>query len=348
MKRIFYFDALRALAILMVILTHVNGSTMHITYVDYGLIPSLNWFIADFLCNSARIGVDLFLILSGALSLGREWDIKSFLSKRIPRIVAPFLFWAIITSIIFVLLPQSMIHHDTNILQTIYETLFAQSVFAYPYWFFWMILGTYLIMPVFNKWLQHSSLSEAEYFLIIWLVTCLFDYTINIECPVKLSYFTSPIGLVVLGYYLRHNTRRLLNNPYFGVFLIIASSLLMIGISYMFSSTTTMYKFDRYSITIAFEVIGIVILFKNFEKFNLKLDKLNFIKKYVFSLAKYSYGIYLIHSIILLVLVLTAPFEILHYKLSIIYLFLGTAVISWIVMAVLNRIPYVNQLIGAK
>ena len=30
-------------------------------------------------------------MLSGALSLGRQWNIKSFLSKRLPRIVYPFL-----------------------------------------------------------------------------------------------------------------------------------------------------------------------------------------------------------------------------------------------------------------
>lgn len=43
-----------------------------------------------------RFGVPLFLMLAGALSLGKNWTIKSFLKKRIPRIVPPFLFWGII------------------------------------------------------------------------------------------------------------------------------------------------------------------------------------------------------------------------------------------------------------
>ncbi|ADC48035.1 hypothetical protein mru_2185 [Methanobrevibacter ruminantium M1] len=61
---------------------------------EYSLIPSLNWFITDFLGTCCRCGVDIFLMLSGALSLGRDWDIKSFLGKRIPRITYPYLFWA--------------------------------------------------------------------------------------------------------------------------------------------------------------------------------------------------------------------------------------------------------------
>lgn len=42
-KHIFYFDALRALAIISVILVHVfDGGTRHLIVADYGAIPSLN------------------------------------------------------------------------------------------------------------------------------------------------------------------------------------------------------------------------------------------------------------------------------------------------------------------
>ena len=45
-----------------------------------------------------RFGVPLFLMLAGALSLGRDWDIKTFLGKRLPRIIEPFIFWGLILS----------------------------------------------------------------------------------------------------------------------------------------------------------------------------------------------------------------------------------------------------------
>ena len=99
-KRIFYFDALRALAIISVILFHTSLRTKGIVVGDYAQIPSFNWFMGDFLTACMMIGVDLFLMLSGALSLGRDWEIKPFLQKRLVRICLPFLFWGFVFSIV--------------------------------------------------------------------------------------------------------------------------------------------------------------------------------------------------------------------------------------------------------
>ena len=212
-KRIFYLDALRAVAILTVIAVHVYAVTRIHVMADFATGPSIRWLVSQFTGNNLRIGVDLFLMLAGALSLGREWTIREFLGKRIPRIVEPFVFWGPVTGAIAVIVSYYFGYNfiyafDINsILNFFYGVFMAKSPGFLPYWFFWMILGTYLIMPIFNKWLQHSDLKEAEYFLVFWLITCLFDFTLNIKFPIKLSYFVSPIGLVVAGYYLRHNKR---------------------------------------------------------------------------------------------------------------------------------------------
>ena len=135
-----------------------------------------------------------------------------------------------------------------------------------PYWFFWMILGTYLIMPIINRWLLHCELYEAEYFLIFWLITCLFDNTLGIEFPIKLSYFTSPIGLVVLGYYLRHTERKILNNPYFALFLTLTSAVVTMIIACYMSTPDEFYNMGRYSLPLSLEVAGVFLLFKNFNR----------------------------------------------------------------------------------
>ena len=98
-RRIFYLDALRALAIISVIIYHIFVRANFIVVGDYGIIPSFNWFFTDIMGTFFRCGVDIFLMLSGALSLGRIWDIKSFLGKRLPRIVEPFLFWLFVIGI---------------------------------------------------------------------------------------------------------------------------------------------------------------------------------------------------------------------------------------------------------
>lgn len=367
-KRIFYFDALRAMAIIAVIVIHVFSETM--VLFKYGQLPfhSGGWLFEDVLGVCFRFGVDLFLMLAGALSLGRDWDIKTFLGKRLPRIVIPFLFWGFVLSslllIFTVVFPDFYWLHDqiagflspVGFLKTLYLFYMAKAICSAPYWFFWMILGTYLIMPIFNKWVANSDMGELEYFLVFWLITCIFDYTLGFPFPVKLTYFVSPIGLVVLGYYLRYTERDILNNPYFAVFLILASAITMVAISYFYSVPTKFYTFDRYSIFMSLEVIGVFLLYKNAGKFNIHLNFFEnpegIFRKSAFALAKYSYGIYLIHAFIVVLLVkLLFQFHVyamMPIELFIIMVLVLTIVIAVLAMAILSRIPYIGGWIGAK
>ena len=355
-KRIFYLDALRAAAILSVIVVHVYAVTRMHVMAEYSIIPSLRWIFSQITGNCFRFGVDLFLMLAGALSLGRSWTIREFLSKRIPRIVGPFLFWGFVTGIIAVIISycfgfKFIFYFDVqSILMFMLGVFKATAPGFSQYWFFWMILGTYLIMPIFNKWLLHADLAEAEYFLAIWLITCLFDFTINMDFPIKLSYFTSPIGLVVLGYYLRHTERNILNNPYFALALILISAGLTLVNVALYSTTLEFHTVNRYSLFLSVEVAGIFLLFKNFHKFNInlnfseKLDKL--FRRIVFDIAKYSYGIYLIQGLFLCIYAQIVPYH--EFYSNFIEIFILIVVSSMLTMYVLEKVPYINKEIGSK
>ena len=355
-KRIFYLDALRVAAILSVIIVHVYAVTnMHIM-AEYDVIPSFMWIFSQITGNCFRFGVDLFLMLAGALSLGRVWTIREFLGKRIPRIVGPFLFWGFTTGIIAVIISyyfgfKFIFQFDLNSILFFMKGVFmATSPGFSPYWFFWMILGTYLIMPIFNKWLLHADLREAEYFLAIWLITVLFDFTINIDFPVNLTYFTSPIGLVILGYYLRHTERKILNNPYFAIFLILISAILTIVNVTIYSTSTDLHTVNRYSIFLTIEVAGIFLLFKNFHKLNINLnftktlDRL--FRKIVFDIAKFSYGIYLIQGLFVCIYAQILPYH--EFYSNFFSILILIVVSSMLTMYVLEKVPYINRVIGSK
>ncbi|MBR1609998.1 MAG: acyltransferase family protein, partial [Methanobrevibacter sp.] len=197
-----------------------------------------------------------------------------------------------------------------------------------------------------------SKLNEAEYFLVIWLIACLFIYTFKIDLPINLTYFVGPIGYIVLGYYLRHTERKILNNTYFDIFLILISAVSMIFFSWYFSSTETVYNFDIYTILVIGEATGVFLLFKNFYKFNLKLNFIrnphSIVNKLIMAMAKYSYGIYLTHATIIVIFVDAIDgfgFHVNGFTISmlVIALFVPLAI-----MFILDKIPVINQLIGSK
>lgn len=308
------------------------------------------WLITDFMTNFFRIGVPLFLMLSGALLLGRQWEIKSFLSKRLPRIVGPFLFWGFVLSIVLIAFAYvfgfnfSIKSFDLySILNFIYNAYLFNSSGFYPYWFFWMILGIYFIMPIFNKWILYSDLKEVEYFLGFWIITCIFDFTLGYTFPIKLTYFTSPIGLVVLGYYLRYTDRKIFTNMYLAVAVIIIMAIAEIIVSAYMSTPNKLYTLDQYSIFTTLEVIGVFVLCKNW-KYRF-LDKDNIANKFINLLARYSYGLYLVHAPILHIYLKFFRFP---YSIRMPLLIIAVIGTSIILLAIFNRIPYVNRVIGVK
>ena len=358
-KRIFYFDALRALAILTVIIFHVALRVMGMIKPYYGPPPTFGWLFTDFILNPLRCGVDIFLMLSGALSLGRDWKYTDFLKKRLSRIVMPFAFWLIILSSIVIcasyLYPTVIFDGLTSfdpasILDFIIESAMGLNKWFVPYWFFWMILATYLIMPIFNKWIKLASMDEIEYFLIIWLITCLFDQTLFIDLPISLKYFAGSIGFVVLGYYLRYTERKIFSKFRYGLLITLISSALMIAFSYQFSSNADIFIFNRYSILNCFVVIGIFLMFRHAEKLNVNLNFFNnpegIFRRLISAMAKYSYGIYLIHMIILNAVIILVPNT--HYASYVVFVTLVSLFGSMLILSLLNRIPILNSFIGAK
>lgn len=347
-KRIFYFDALRAMAILCVVLLHVTGHLGEIMNYNIHTIFSLSGIYETFANNFFRIGVDLFLMISGALLLGRNWDVRNFFSKRIPRITIPFLFWSLVFSVMLITASYFVSSIDfvtsfglIDMVKVFIDTLLFKAPGSVVYWFFWMMLYVYLLMPIINKWIKKSN---PEYFLIMWIIFITVVYPLNNDYLNLLSDFISPLGLVVLGYYLRHCQREMLNNRVVSWILIIIPSLIMLIYSYLVVNTSILFVFHRYSLLVVLVSIGIFCLFKSTDKFSNFPDS---IRKGISSIALCSYGMYLIHGQIIMVVrkMLHLSF---NFPLDYIILFIAGFIISWIIIYILAKIPLLNELIGVK
>lgn len=348
-KRIFYFDAIRAVAILCVVLLHVTGHLGEIMNYNISTIHSADGLFVMFAGNFFRIGIALFLMLSGALLLGRDWDIKSFFYKRIPRIAKPFIFWSLVFSIILIsssyLIPNINFVTQFGVLDMIkvfVDTLICVAPGSEVYWFFWMMLAMYLLMPILNRWINGTDMRKVECFLIVWALYIIAAHSLMLPVPEILSFFISPVGFLVLGYYLRYCERKTFNNSIIALILIVVPSILMFIYSYGIMGTEMMFVFHRYSIPVMMEAIGVFCLFKTTPSLN---DPRNQVKSVVSSVAVCSYGMYLIHSQMIMV---TRRIFHMNFAFDFIVFFIVGFILSWLVIYVLAKIPIIDDYIGVK
>lgn len=286
--KIQYINNLRAVACILVILTH-------------SAMPSVNDDFGIYMVIFSIIGSpssELFVLISSSLLAPTKLDMLSFYKKRFSKLIGPFFTWSLI-----VLLVKYFQDNISGIqaLQSI--ALFPFVPVTGIYWFVYAICGLYLIIPIISPWLAACSKKELHFIISLWAITLVlpyFDklfktnfYDITGDYYFILSYIGGFLGYLFLGVYLKRYPL-LIANKLKAFFIILA--LLIIGsipilYSYFLNRSFLIIAEDNLSIGSAFYVIGIFIFFQNF--------RISKYIEYIFNhIAKYSFGIYLIHIII--------------------------------------------------
>lgn len=190
-------DRLRNLSTLMVILIHVAAPIAHAEGSDFhGSV----WWTGNFWNSLTRPGVPLFVMLSGYLLLGKDYELGGFLKKRFSRVVIPAIFWMLIYSLYGYLAKGSP--------ATVGETLkgLVTGPVHYHLWFIYLIIGLYLVYPILRPWVRSASEREFLYFFAMCaLGTWGYKFlAVFAQMPLGIYFelFTNNCGYFVLGYYL--------------------------------------------------------------------------------------------------------------------------------------------------
>lgn len=328
-KRIFYYDFLRAIAIIMVILVHVDG------LIGYGF-DSLKHAIPGLLTATTWPAVPIFLMLSGALLLNKSYGLSEFFKKRLKRIFLPFIFWASITCLI------GFFYFNWNFDQVL-KVFFGFS----PFWYIWMLLGIYLFIPIINSFLKEYGLRGFEFFLIIWAITIFFaTIKVSLFDAIYLQYFEGYMGFVVLGYYLDNKQFNLSDRKmfYLGVLILVASTVFRM---YVFRFELELYSDYNLLFTTVAQSIGLFLTVKYLDKISVdniySRIKTNIIGKIVLSISICSYGMYLLHYIIVEYF---GFMKITSLKFLPVILIV-TVLVTWASVFVISKIPYLKKFSGA-
>lgn len=326
-ERIFYYDVLRAFAIIAVIICHVD--------MFFGPLTSQTQVIAQMTFHDiGRIGVPIFLMISGALLLNRDYpDLGQFLKKRFARIIYPFIFWIIL------ILGQLYLYHY-------YPTYLWKVFIGEPSitWYFWTLIGIYLFIPVINTFIQAYGEKGIKYFLAIWFITMILR-TFN-DYPLwqyfDLNMFAGYIGYPILGYWL--STKKFNMNDVkvciLGFLTLLVSLSVFVYLNYLGSDWISLiYQ----NLPIIFMGSGLFLFVEYLDKLH-KFDSIknNFIGKAIISLSVCSYGMYFSHVLVVKFLSDYNP----HTHLMFPVMFALTIFLSWLLPYIFSKIPYVKTVSG--
>lgn len=157
-QRIVWIDYARATAILMVILCHSTENVYEITLDGMHSVSALSEAFAFTLFTIGRLGVPIFLFISGYLMLDRQYDGKMCFEFWKTKWLG-LLFATEIWIVVYWLFSSFVCGNDLEFITLIKDMLFLQKSKMGHMWFMPMILGLYLFLPFIAnglKWLNDA------------------------------------------------------------------------------------------------------------------------------------------------------------------------------------------------
>jgi surface polysaccharide O-acyltransferase-like enzyme len=339
---------IRTVAIIAVIVLHATqDATSFDPQASYEI---WRWWIVDIYQSISRVGVPLFVMLSGALLLqpSKIEPLNGFFKKRWDRIGLPFLFWG---AAYF-----AWDYFSKHIAFT--PSFIIQSVLSGPYFHFWylyMLIGLYIFTPVLRLVMAHIDRKTFKYFLIAWLLGPLFTSFLSlVGYSLDKNLLSIPwwVGYYLLGIYLLNV--RVSRRTLVGLLLLGLAST-AVGTYFMAANlggTQTYFFQDYFSPTMILASTALFLLLTTVQGPPKQMDprhpKANWLLKKISenTLPLYLLHVMIIESIQLGYLGFTLSSNTLNSIVEVPLISLVTLFICLAVIVPLKKIPVLKRLIG--
>ena len=338
-KYIEYFDWIRIYSSFGVILIHVSAQNWYSTSPG-----QYEWEVFNFYDSISRWSVPEFFMISGVLFLNKSSSIKKIFKKNVMKIGISYIFWSLVYCI------------KDKFIKNISKKDFILKFIVghYHLWFLYSIIKLYMIVPFLFLIVKNKIISNYFFilsFISTFIIKNIYLYskyfikkdTINIIDKIynklDIKYVSGDIFYFIFGYYLNKiNTKNIIIELIIYFFSIIGM-IFSAKISSYISNKEKKRIGDFYSynsIHVLIQTTAIFIFFKNYFNnlgFNQKYKKI--IKK----LGNYTFGIYLIHPLILAELERIFNYNSLSFKpiFNVIFLSFIVFFISLIFIFFLNK-----------
>ncbi|MBR3414991.1 acyltransferase [Candidatus Saccharibacteria bacterium] len=339
-KRILYVDILNIIAILMVLFLHHSGTGIF-TYQD-----SQAWKTSMIIECIFYSAVPIFVMLTGVtlLDYHKKYDTKTYFKKRVLKVVIPLIFWLLLMYIWHAFIIKDLSTSNWSITKFLNDLLSCKV--EPTYYFLFAIIGVYLTIPVLSHLTEKKNRKLLYYAIItFFIVNSLLPNAkllgINISSDLRFL-ITGYMIYVLLGYVLSQIT---IPKKYRIVLYLSA----ILGCVFQYATTLVLSKsagrlvqdswgyFQFYTIL---EACAVFVFFKQFSTCHLLNNPR---ASHIFStLAKCSFGIYLIHKIIIYYELKLTGMSQFSWQWRVLMVFC-TYTISLAIIYILKKIPLARK-----
>jgi surface polysaccharide O-acyltransferase-like enzyme len=293
-QNIDWISNLKWIALYAVILLHCTSPLL----MQYGKVSALDWWAADIFNAAVRFAVPVFVMITGALLLHREYEIVDFLKKRLGRILVPFLFWSLVY-IWYSWYNEEISFGNDAWLNTRLVLHLLKNGSSYHLWYVYMLIGLYFFIPVIGKFVQNATEKELLYFLMVWFIVMLSTqpYLAKYNPAVDMHYFAGFAGYLVLGHYLAYKNLRAKHlRLSMLVFFILSVIWIAVG-------TRLIISHPEWPGTTFYEPVNPAVLMLSASLFILMRFALPKVHPAIIRIrdfaGRFNYGIYLSHALVL-------------------------------------------------
>lgn len=351
-KRILYADILRVLAVFAVMTNHVCASGLFVTPIS-----SFNWQVINFYDCLTRWAVPIFVMISGMFLLNpeKEMSLTKIYREKILRIATALIFWGFIYRSIYAIklsfIDKTGFEISFQSMLNEYVLIFCGSAW-YHLWFLYMIIGLYVLAPLFRIFTQNAKKKDYLYLFILFftfgsILPLIKDSLSLINSSIRINFgIIELLGystFFILGYYLsKFEVSEKIKHIIFGAAFV--SVILQIIGTFFVSNKTGIANEFLYGNTRPNVVIQAIAVFLFIKDYPQKIAITEKMQKSFLTLSKYSFGMYLVHDLFngfcSIIGFTTTSFSPI---LAIPARSLATLLMSFIVVWVLNKIPILNK-----
>jgi surface polysaccharide O-acyltransferase-like enzyme len=339
----YWADFIRVIAIYLVVIIHVSGQITN----EWGQIPPLPWMLANVYGSVARISVPLFFMMSGYLLLPKSESLHFFYTRRVMKIFIPLVFWSLIYLGWF-----CGNHPNTCTSSFVRDSLLVNGTY-YHLWFLYSLLGIYLVVPVLRLMFNPGGDKKIFWYLIgLWLIfqpgltvaTTFWNFRINLGVPLAAGF----VGFFFLGYLLGELGLTRFRIILAFVLWLVAAIATIAGTYFLSLASGQLsgffYDFVSLNVIVASGAGFILLRWLSGGRIFASAR----IRSSTRSLALTSYGIYLIHILVIEILNDRIPFVHINAFMgnplwSIPFVATLVFFISFLLVTLLQRIPVLNQ-----